>query len=266
MNLPQSNNNAKYELIKFISTSLIVPIIIGIITAYITFKMNKPKEYAIRETFNMNEFKTLNYFPLDVGNYWIYKRSMEYVNDDNEVKIVDDEVTKEVIEKYENDDMKLFVIKGDPLEMDLENKNIEPNNVIYGYIVLSNKIIVVPKQDIDLIVEKFKNKKSLYSGDTKNLNILFEFPLFDNQKYGDFDQLFRNDEKNISHVTELQPYKKKIGESIIDVGIYTINRLHNGGDESITFTPYIGITEYSYNHNGTTNKYYIKLNEYKIKE
>lgn len=264
-----SNNEKKSnvsEWIKFIATSLIVPTAIGVITAYISFKMNKPKEYAIRETFNMNEFKILEYFPLDIGDYWIYKRNMEYKDDNNEDKKIDDEVKKEVIEKYDNGNMQLFVIKGNPLITADVVKGIDANDITYGYIVISHKVIEVPNKRIDDIRKKFKNKESLYSDDIEGLSVLFEFPLFDNQKYGDFDQLFRNDEYNTNHVSELQPYKRKIGESIIDVGVYSIDSLHNGGDESMTFTPYIGITQYTYNHRGTLNKYFIQLKEYKVKK
>lgn len=256
----------KYELFKFISASLILPIVIGGITAYITFKFDKPKEYVIRETFNMNNFKVTEYCPLHVGDYWIYDRNIEYTNFDNEEIKIEDKVKKEIIAEYDNGDMQLFLIKGNPIFIDYEKKNLDANQIVYGYIVVSHKVIEVPKERINNIIKKFEKEESLYDDDIDGLRILFEFPLFDKQKYGEYDQLFRNDEKNIYYVSELQPYKKKIGDSIIDVGIYYIDALHNDGDESISFTPYAGITEYSYNHNGTLDKYLIELDEYKIKE
>ena len=267
-----SNNNikkeksSKYEILKFISASLITPIVIGIVTAYITFKFDKPKEYVVRETFNMNNFKVTEYFPLHVGDYWTYDRNIKFNNDYDETIEMKDKVKKEIIEEYDNGDMQLFVIKGDPTFLDRERQNIDANEIKYGYILISHKVIEVSKEKIDEIINKFKQKEDLYYDDLEGLTILFEFPLFDKQKYGEYDQLFRNDERNVYYVSELQPYKKKIGESIIDVGIYYIDSLYNDGDASMSFTPYLGITEYSYNHNGTIAKYLIELDEYKIKE
>lgn len=253
-----------YDFLKFTLTSLLLPIIIGSLTAYITYKMDKPKEYVIRETYNMNNFKILEYFPLKVDNYWIYERNMEYINDENKEVKIKDEVTKKVIANYNNGELDLFVIQGDPLAR--KEKGNDPNSVMYGYIIVSNKIIEVPKNKINYIIGKFKNKESLYEDDINELSILFEFPLFNKQKYGEFNQLFRKDSKYINNVTELQPYKKRIGESIIDVGIYTIDSVYSSGNEQISYTPYVGITEYSRNSNGTMDNYYIRLKEYKVKE
>lgn len=250
------------ETFKFIATAMIVPILIGILTSYISFKMSKPKEYFIRESFDLEKLDITSYFPLHVGNYWTYSRDMsiDAMNGNREIK---DEVTVDVIKHYKNGEMDLFVMKGDPL---LQEDVEKANDIIYGYIIISNKVIKVGNDKIDLFVEKFKAKQSIYANDTDGLYIEYEFPLYSGQRYGEFSQLFRHDAKNISYVTKLLPYRKKVGENIMDIGIYQIDNLYNSGDEQKTFTPYLGVTEFTYEHRGTVYKYLISLKEYKIKE
>ena len=154
-------------------------------------------------------------------------------------------------------------MKGEPL---LEEETKKANEMIYGYIIISNKVIKVPSKKINLLIKKFKNKESICGDDTDGLNIEYEFPLYNGQRYGEFSQLFRKDAKNISYVTKLIPYRKKVGENIIDVGVYQIDNLYNSGDMQKFFNPYLGITEMSYEHRGTKDKYLIDLKEYKIKE
>lgn len=149
-----SNNE---NLFKYILTSLLLPIIIGSITAYITFKMDKPKEYVVRESFNMDKFKTTEYFPLKVGNYWVYERDILYRDIDNNEKQLNDRVKKEIINHYNNQELDLFVLKGDPLADPFIKEN--PNEIVYGYIVVSNKVIKVNKDKIESIIEKVKDKK-----------------------------------------------------------------------------------------------------------
>lgn len=257
----ESNSSKLIENFNFIATAVIVPILIGITTSYISFKMDKPREYLVRETFNLEKLDVTKYFPLKTGNYWIYSRDMSF-NNGHEDEHIEDEVKVEVIDHYENGDSQLFVIKGNPI---IEGTK-EANNYIYGYIVVSNKIIIVPNQKINLFIEKFKNKEGIYADDTNVLSVEYEFPLYDGQKYGDITDLFRADAKNISHVTKLVPYRKKVGENIMDIGNYKIDNLYNSGDEQKIFTPYLGITEMSYEHRGTTDKYTVDLKEYKIKE
>lgn len=90
--------------------------------------------------------------------------------------------------------------------------------------------------------------------------------MFNNQRYGDLDQFFRNNGKNINYVKKLQPYKKIIEQTLTDVGLFTINQLYNSGDSETSFTPYLGITEYNYHHNGTLNNSYIRLKEYRLSD
>lgn len=264
------NDNKKYlkniryiNHFKFLITAIIVPVVIGSITSYITFKMDKPKEYLIRESFNLEKLDVTKYFPLDEGNYWIYSRNLTFADGDGTNKSIKDEIKVEVINKYKNDDKELFVIKGDPLA---EKEAEEAENIIYGYIVLANKIIKVPTYKINSFIDIFKNKSNINRDDTEGLYIEYEFPLYNGEKYGEFSELFRSDSKNISYVTKLMPYRKKVGENIMDIGIYQIDNLYNSGDEQKFFTPYLGITEMSYEHRGTTDKYLIDLKEYKLKE
>ena len=249
------------ETLKFIGTAIIVPVLIGIITSYISFKMSKPKEYFIRDSFDLEKLDITEYFPLKVGNYWKYSRNMSFADGNGDIEIKD-EVTVDVIKHYKNGDMELFVIKGDPL---LQEETEKANDIIYGYIIISNKVIRVNSNKIDLFINKFEDKESIYAGDTTGLYIEYEFPLFNGQRYGEFSQLFRPDVKNISYITKLVPYRKKVGENIMDIGIYKIDNLYNSGDEQKMFTPYLGVTEMSYEHRGTTDKFLITLKEYKIK-
>lgn len=100
----------------------------------------------------------------------------------------------------------------------------------------------------------------------EGLSIEFELPLFDKQRYGEFAQLLRSDKKNINYVTKRASYQKQVDDSLIDVGLYTINNRYNSGNQLISFTPYLGITEYDYEHYGTTYTYHMQLKEYKVKE
>lgn len=247
---------------EFILVGGIVPIMIGVGTAYISFKMDKPKEYLIRESFDLEKLNVTEYFPLEVGNYWIYSRDMVF-NIGKTDKKIKDEVRVEVTNHYKNKDKELFVMKGYPFA---EEEAKKANDITYGYIVISNKVIHVGPSQINLFINKFKNNEIINVPDTYGLSLEYEFPLYNGQRYGEFSQLFREDAKNISYVTKLTPYRKKVGENIMDIGIYQIDNLYNSGDEQKMFTPYLGVTEMSYEHRGTTDKYNIDLKEYKIKE
>lgn len=250
------------ETFKLILESVVTPVVIGISTAYISFKMNKPKEYFIRESFNLENLDITSYFPLRVGNYWTYRRDMSIGTIDGNKKIKD-EVTVDVIKHYKNGDIDLFVMKGDPL---LQEEVKEANEITYGYLIVSNKLIKVGSDKIDLFIEIFKSKRGIYENDTEGLEIEYEFPLFHGQRFGEFSQLFREDVKNINYVTKLEPYRQRVGENIMDIGNYQIDKLYNSGDAQTKFTPYLGITQMSYEHIGTTEKYNISLKDHCLKE
>lgn len=249
-----------FKFILPILKDVIVPIVIGIFTTYTSLKMSKSKEYYVRESCDLEKLDITSYFPLNVGYYWKYSRDMSIDTSYGNEKIKD-EVTVEVIEHYKNEDIDLFVMRGDPL---LREGYEKANKINYGYLIISNKVIKIDNDRIDLFIERFKTKRSIYEDDTVGLDIEYEFPLFNGQRFGEFSQLFRADAKNINYVTKLEPYRKKVGENIMDIANYQIDKLYNSGDEQIRFTPYLGITHISYEHIGTVDKYSITLKEYNI--
>lgn len=249
----------KTELGKWMISSLVIPIIIGCVTPFVIARMDKTKEYIYMDNSNLENFSVEEYFPLRVGNYWIYERNVEEDNGEGKVAVYTDKVKSEVIEEYFYNDMKLYVLKGNPFLM--ESSQTEAQNQEYGYIILGTKVIEVSSSLLPRIVDKIKKGEQFAYDDITELNITFEFPLYEGQRYGELSQILLHDAKNSVYVEKLAPYSERKGNSLVDVSTYLIHERYNSGDSVLTFVPYKGIIEYQYEHRGTVYKMSIRLKE-----
>ncbi len=257
-----AQSKKKKELIKWICTSIIVPVVIGGIIPVIISQMDKTKEYVYIPNIDLEDFPVDEYFPLKKGNYWIYTRKIEYLNDNNELTDLKDEVKCTVIDEYQYNDSKLYVLEGDPTALPDEYE--DANKCRYGYLIVGNKVIEVRGKGFNSILESYKKGVRAEYNDLTDLQTMFEIPLYNKQKMGDIESLVMFDYQYSNYVEKIHENKVKKDDSFIDSSLYTIHEVTNSGELLTSFIPYTGIVGYSYEHLGTPYKFSVQLKDSNI--
>lgn len=197
-------------------------------------------------TFTLAE--TCDYFPLALGNYWVYegKGTVAGTDDDdqlmkperNTMRIVDERKVKG------RKDIRVFIVKGSPWDDDFD----------WAWIVTANKIFEVMHQDA--VNEMLKQIEDPNGPDgnwrPQEDDLLFEFPLFEGLCYGDPSQLLRDDYQYFYYVNNERKFHHKIGNKIVEVPEYEIVYNTNPDGTTTSFVPYVGITRYESRHHGGT--------------
>jgi hypothetical protein len=191
---------------------------------------------------------TCDYFPLALGNYWVYEGKDVVADSDDEdqlmkptrntMRIVDERKVKG------RNDIRVFILKGSPWDNDFD----------WAWIVVANKIFEVMHQDrITEMLRRIENPNGPEGAWTPGEDdLLFEFPLFEGLCYGEHFQLLRNDYKYFHYVNNERKFHHRSGNKIIEVPEYEVvyNTLPDGTTTS--FVPYVGITRYESRHHGGT--------------
>lgn len=248
----------KESIIKWIVTSVIVPILCASVSIFIAMiSLEKPVTYVYKEVSNLDMFVTTEYFPLQTGNYWKYSyNTKETIPNSNEIKKTNGtlKMTVEKVHKYDN--CELIELKG----------NIFSGNPdeLYGILIITNKLYYISNDKLNELINSLDNKFNLTYEFFLDITTIFEFPLFNGQIYGDKDTLIRNDLKYAWNVSKSDGFLTEINNKLEENSVYTLKRSTNPDDELYTFIPYVGITSYEYHHHGTIEDIEMELLEYKV--
>ncbi len=262
--------DAKKEIVVTIVCSVIVSIT-AVISAFIAREHVTRYDVKIVPRFEL--VSVTDYFPLKVGNAWLYKgRLKEAVMGQSEAIEIPAEVTMKVINLVKGQHASLYIMQGHPsdaawslTEKDVNRsvKRVTPSR--YGYFVVSNKIFMVDENKIDRIADALRNKEGLLDKDILSYGDLeFEFPLFEGQKFGELNQLARGDLRYCWYVESSTIFHSPEGDKVKAIPSYKLLQNTLPGYVEMEFTPYLGITSYTYSHHGTPAQLDLSLEKYHI--
>jgi len=234
-------------------SSVLVPIITTVISAGVIYLgLLKPTAYVYKEVPVLDEFDILDYFPLEEGNYWDYKMDLEY-QDVKGIRTYSDTVRMTVHGIYKKDYFTLIEMKGNPFD------GIKDLDSTFGYLIFSNNVYWLNKIQLD----RLKQSKEVLQLSFKNYELLFDFPLFEGQRYGNMSEWIANKYNNV--VEKSDYYIKQVGETVKTRPVYTIHLVTTPDKSRTIFVPYLGISSYEYHHNGTVNDIKVQLIDYNLK-
>jgi hypothetical protein len=163
----------------------------------------------------------------------------------------------------------LVILKQESISIDQKTKNTKSKEATldeddisedgsYGYLIISNKVYWIPSDYLDLKKVNSETREDFLS----KIHLVFEFPLFDGQQFGDdvFSYL-REDFLYRKFVRKEDSYFIRKNNSIINLGVYNIVDSVLGSDSVTRFVPYKGIVFNSYKHHGTIQEYEEELIE-----
>lgn len=218
------------------------------------------------------EIAATDWFPLAVGNYWVYEGDAKIYGNEQvyEFKIrqrVDVEL------QVNNGDWSLYILKGHPMDAlgieDLEatkgGKVVDVPGSANGYLINQNQVYDV----LGSQMEDFKKAMAAKDAETE-LNALagdevFDFPLIVGKSFNRAMEPERADHYYEWYVMDKAPSPKwqvegKPGDEY-HLGFYT-----NPDHTDVWFVPGVGITRYKYHHNGTTFDVDVILKVYHLSE
>jgi len=264
-------DNKTQILITIISSILIA--ITSISAAFIARETITKYEY--KELQNWGTTDAVKYFPLKVGNYWIYEGEADIANSSGitGVKRQSIKLKIEVTDVIKTDAATLFIISGQLSDVVSEffgENNIMFSNKIYdvtrtrnGLLVVDNKVFQVSGEQLDDVI-KSKGDNG-FDGSILSLDDLyFEFPLYKGQRFGDIRSLLRDDLRYCSYVEGEVNYHATIDGKIQTLPVFYIKQNSIPAYNEIQFEPYLGITNFSFSHHGTEEEINISLKDYKI--
>jgi hypothetical protein len=250
-------------------------------------KINKI-EYDYKEINNWDVTESKSYMPLSLGNYWIYRgyykaystKFKEYFTKNVELEIR----VKEVINN-EDKGISLYIL-GNYIEnafstIDEEFEKLSYEELISpnplkikdnecALLLVANKLFYIPYDEINIVKEFVNDPDKIINGhgiNTPNLNfdnLIFEFPLFKGQRFGDFKTITRGDLSHFWYVNEQRNIQILNGTTFETVPVFYLTYNTLPDYQVIQFRPYVGILSYTSIHNGSTKDLEINLIEYEI--
>lgn len=261
--------NSRKEIIVTVICSLFVAIT-SILAALIA--REKITTYEYREIPNADLVVTTDYFPLAVGNYWTYEgvATMCVVNSD---KVIEKKVmiTMSVENEVKNGNVALYILKGypsdvawalEPKHFDMAVIKIPPSK--YGLLVVTNKIFSIEEDKLEQVIKAIKEDGYLPEGLISQGDLEFEFPLFKGLKFGEVNQITRNDLKYFWYVEDKSSFHEADKDKIKDLPEYKLVQNSLPEYVELIFSPYLGIISYKYSHHGSRCKVSVSLKNYEI--
>ena len=243
-----------------------------ITAAYFATRKQKQTTIEVRKvsTLGLDDFR--KYFPLQVGNEWIYEGVVRKISEDKSIIERNVLVRMKVVEAItmkENTAVTLFVMSGHPTDaMGLRDVDatsaevVEPPPSHYAFLTIGNKVFEIYEVEA---VKEFVQAGG-FNGTFKltQEQLVFEFPLFKGQRFGDSESLARADMRYLWYVNDIRQYDEPNDNKISQQLEYQIIRNNLPDSESVLFRPYLGIVEFDYVHHGPTHEVHIGLKDYHL--
>lgn len=255
-------------------------------------KVTKIK-YDYKETSNWNVDESKEYMPLEEGNFWNYKGTYTVYSPKYEKDVIKDiNIKFEVLEEIKSNGLSLYKVSNFPEEIqDLIRSKISvlseeelissppldftEEEHISGLFLVANKMFLIPNEELEN-VEKYikepdtqKGVSSLIENKSPSLsydNLVFEFPLFKGQRFGDLNSITRSDMSHFWYVNDTREIDILNGDTYEETQIFNLIYNTLPDQQKLVFRPYLGILSFSYIHNGTLDNFDISLTEYNIKK
>ena len=135
-----------------------------------------------------------------------------------------------VVDFIEGKNASLYVMQGHPMDVawsltkkdvGRSRKKVMPSK--YGYFVVSNKIFMIDEDKLERVADALRKKDSLLEqGTLSNGDLEFEFPLFEGQKFGEPNQLARNDLSYFWYVKDSTIFHSPEGDKVKAIPSYKL--------------------------------------------
>ncbi|KAB8139242.1 hypothetical protein F9U64_01055 [Gracilibacillus oryzae] len=254
-------------------------------------KVNKI-EYDFKDSYKWNVNESDNYIPLKKGNYWMYSgeyygfspRYREYFKKKITMKL---EILKEI--KNEKLNISFYIVNNYPVNIrstikqrfDEMNKNeltsVEPIELINnenksGLLLVANKLFHIPNKEIQGVVDFLNDPQKVVNHKLSNPSplltyddLLFEFPLFEGQRFGDIETITNPNLSYFWYVNDVTEINALNENKFENVQIFNLIYNTNPDQQNIEFRPYLGIIRYSVTHKGVPDDLYLDLEEFELK-
>lgn len=243
--------------------------------------------YDFKETSNWNVKESRYYMPLKKGNYWTYNgtytgysmKYQKYFTKKAKVKF-------EILKEYKKDGMSLFVVSNSPIEIqnlisskfDSMKKNdlnsafaleFVDRKSISGLLLVANKLFYIPKTELKSVENYLKSPDKRINNEFPKTSLsyrdlVFEFPMFKGQRFGDLNSITRKDLSYFWYVNDVREINSLKGNTFEKVQVFDIIENTLPDQQMITFRPYLGILSFNSIHKGTKNDLQLELKKYKI--
>jgi len=216
------------------------------------------------------EVRAQDWFPLAIGNYWIYEGTAKITGEKGvtELKIVE---RVDVELQVNNGDYSLFICQGHPMgvfwlddyETGTKDNVLEVNGIKCAYLTCGNQVYGLFGNNLDEVEEALAGENPADKINELNLDEEFDFPLIVGKSYAEESKVERADHWYEWYVKEMTPSAKwqvggKPGEE------YHLMFYTNPDRTDVWFVPGVGITRYAYHHNGTVMDVDVTLKEFNI--
>ena len=206
--------------------------------------------------------------PLEKGNYWIYKGTVKYQKEGIEKPSQKTVALKmEISDIIVRDAITAAVVKGYPLDI----AGFDGSSVPRGDYVLVRagygSYYLLSGEDSINALKKLKDGNDALHELVDESDMIADFPMAVGKVFGEAEQVTRADGKYFWRVEEcvdadLSAVK---GAPVGSAREYWLFYLTNPDRQKSGFIPGVGITSYSYRHNGTVMEFDVKLAECFIK-
>lgn len=206
--------------------------------------------------------------PLEKGNYWIYKGTVKYQKEGIEKPSQKTVALKmEISDIIVRDAVTAAVVKGYPLDIAGFDGSSAPRGdyvlVRAGY----GSYYLLSGEDSINALKKLKDGNDALHELVDESDMIADFPMAVGKVFGEAEQVTRADGKYFWRVeecvdTDLSAVK---GITVGSAREYWLFYLTNPDRQKAGFVPGVGITSYSYRHNGTVMEFDVKLAECFIK-
>ncbi len=205
--------------------------------------------------------------PMSAGNYWIYKGNVKYLKEGTQ-KEFSRPITfrMEITDVIKRENITAAVLKGYPLDLSrftgLPAERGDYLLVLAGcgsYYLLSGESAVNA-------MKKINDENDSLHELVDESDMIADFPLAAGKVFGEAEQVTRTDGKYCWRVEECvdTDFSTLKGAGIKNAREYWLFYLTNPDRQKAGFVPGVGITSYSYRHNGTTMEFDVKLAECNI--
>jgi hypothetical protein len=203
---------------------------------------------------------TSDYFPLKRGAYWIYQGTVKWTKV-NSADVVEENITwkMDVVQVFRRGDIVGYEMIGAPWDLAWYDAGKEQSK--YGIVQVGSKFYRVPLE----AVARLSNAGDDLSGLVDENNMFLDSPLDTGKKFCDPVSLARSDNMYCWVVGERKPFEAS-GIKGVDpskgLWEYPIVNQTMPDISTMCFVPGVGISHYSYHHNGTVSDVDVQLIEY----
>jgi hypothetical protein len=201
-------------------------------------------------------------FSMAKGAEWTYSGTVKYdVKGKTQSKTVT--WTMKVVDKIDRrDGIVGYVMQGHPLDLAFYEEGKKPSD--YMYLAKANRVYqvtLISNEPVDRVKKTSDPLTDLMTDET----LVYDLPLALDKKFGPAQFVANKDGMNVwmvsaAKATTLTGYK---GITPANATEYALSFKTNPDRQTVYYVPNIGITRFTYVHNGTVSEVDVKLTEYK---